>query len=280
MQNVLLSESTKALRQRLPFVPRVAVVTGTGLGALADMVENPTIVPYGEIPGFVASTAPSHAGRFVCGTVNGCPTLVMQGRIHYYEGFGMEKVVWGVRVLQRLGVKVLILTNAAGSLNRAMQPGDIVMLEDHINLMGTNPLIGPVQPGDGERFPSMHKPYDPDLMNALDSVAASKGVRLERGVYAAVSGPSLETRAECRMLTTLGADLVGMSTVPETIVAVQAGMHVLATSIVSNYGNIFHSERHTQEEIRHHAGRAGVTLSTLLAELLGQLAGPAANAGE
>ncbi|MCD4829362.1 MAG: purine-nucleoside phosphorylase [Candidatus Cloacimonetes bacterium] len=271
MKQDLLSASTDLLRRRLPHPPQVAVITGTGLGALADVVEDPVVIPYDEIPGFVASTAPSHAGQMVGGMVRGCPVVVLQGRIHYYEGFGMEKVAWPVRVLQRLGVKTLALTNAAGSLNRAMQPGDIVMLDDHINLMGANPLIGLHDDAHGERFPSMHQPYDQDLRRQFRSLAKRHGVRVAHGVYAAVSGPNLETRAECRMLASLGADLVGMSTVPETIVAVQAGMRVLALSIVSNYGNLFHNERHTQDEIRRHAATAGVNLSKILSDLLAQL---------
>jgi len=207
----------------------------------------------------------------VCGVVGGCHVAVLQGRIHYYEGYGMEKVVWPVKVLHGLGVETLILTNAAGSLNRAMQPGDIVMLEDHINMMGANPLIGPNDDSIGERFPSLHQPYDPNLMHRFRSLAARYGMRIPSGVYAAMSGPSLETRAECNMLATLGADLVGMSTVPEAIVAVQAGMKVLAVSIVSNFGNIFHGERHTQEEIQHHAAKSGEVLSRILVDLLSQM---------
>ncbi len=265
-----LSESTDFLRQRLPFTPQVAIVAGTGLGALADLVQQPVTIPYSQIPGFAVSTAPSHAGQLVAGLVSGCPVMVMQGRIHYYEGYGMAQVVYPVRVMQQLGVEVLVLTNAAGSLNRAMKPGDIVLLDDHINLMGANPLIGPNDDSLGERFPSMHQPYDAALAQRMITLAEKRGVYLARGVYAAVSGPSLETRAECRMLSQLGADLVGMSTVPEAIVAVQAGIRVMALSIVSNYGNIFHDGRHSQEEIRRHAAAAGQTLALLLADLLSE----------
>jgi purine-nucleoside phosphorylase len=257
-------ETISHLTNRIPFRPRLGVVLGTGLGGLVEMVESPTIIPYEEIPGFVRSTAPSHAGRMVAGTLGGAPVVLLQGRFHYYEGWTMQQVVYPVRVLAKLGVECLILTNAAGSLNEAMSPGAIVALEDHINLMGANPLTGPNLDEYGERFPSLHEPYCREYLDAVSEIAAECGITLHRGVYAAVAGPSLETRAECRMIRQLGADVVGMSTVPETIAAVHAGVRVLAFSVVSNYGNLFHSRPHTQEEIREYAARAAQDLQTLI----------------
>jgi purine-nucleoside phosphorylase len=241
------------------------------------MVEDPVVIPYADIPGFVRSTAPSHAGQLIAGKLAGTPVVLFQGRFHYYEGWSMSEVTFPIRALASLGAECLILTNAAGSLNEAMGPGSIVALEDHINLMGTNPLIGPNLDDYSERFPSMHEPYCREYLEAVASIAGFHGIPLHLGVYAAVSGPSLETRAECRMIRGLGADLVGMSTVPETIVAVHSGLKVLAFSVVTNYGNIFHSHPHTQEEIRAFAAQASQQLQNLITRFVARFASQGAS---
>lgn len=263
-----LPETVGFLNAALAMEPRVGIILGTGLNRLADQVADAVVIPYENIPGFPVSTAPSHQGRLVAGLLAGVPVLVMQGRIHYYEGYPMEQVVYPVRVMRALGIKSLLVTNAAGSLNETMPPGTVVALDDHINFLGTNPLIGSNDSGLGERFPSMHEPYDQTYLAMAEEIAAQAGFDLPRGVYVAVSGPSLETRAECRMFRSLGADLVGMSTVPEVIAAVHGGMRVLAFSIVTNFGNIFHTEAHVQEDIQRTALMAYNRLVTLFNGIL------------
>ncbi|MCD4651431.1 MAG: purine-nucleoside phosphorylase [Candidatus Cloacimonetes bacterium] len=268
--NENLSKATNYLSKKIreEHSPEVGIVLGTGLSELVNLIDDAVAIPYSEIPGFVEPTAPSHAGKLISGTINSVPVCVMQGRFHYYEGYSMEDVTFPVRVLNAVGCRILILTNAAGSLNEKMAPGDIVCLKDHINFMGTNPLIGKNEETQGERFPSLHEPYDTTLIDKVMNIADEKGIKVQQGVYTAVTGPSLETRAECRMFANLGSDLVGMSTVPETIVAKHAGMKVLAFSIVTNYGNIFHSNSHTQEEIRANAGKAQKSLAILINEII------------
>lgn len=267
----MMKETVEFLRERIPFTPKAAIILGTGLNSLAEAVTEPIVIPYGEIPGFAVSTAPSHAGKLIAGKISGMPVMVMQGRLHYYEGFKMEQVVYPVRVFAKLGIEHLFVTNAAGSLNKDFGPGQIVMLRDHINLMGTNPLIGSNDVSLGERFPSMHAPYDAALRRKAREIAAILGVSLAEGVYLAVTGPSLETKAECKMIQLLGADLVGMSTVPEVITAVHAGLKVLAFSVVTNYGNIFHDLPHSQEEIRENALLARDNLQEIIINILPKL---------
>ncbi|GAB1467391.1 purine nucleoside phosphorylase I, inosine and guanosine-specific [Candidatus Cloacimonadota bacterium] len=261
-------ETTAWLKDRLPQLPKYAIILGTGLSDMAE--EFPTLykIPYSEIPGFVSSTAPSHKGFLVLAEIHKQPILFLQGRFHFYEGYAMEQVIFPTRVLAALGVKALIVTNAAGSLRLELPPGAIVQLCDHINFMGTNPLIGHNDENLGERFPSMNQPYDPAFCKLCDEIAAKQGIETHKGVYLAVTGPSLETKAECAAFAAWGADLVGMSTVPEVIVARHAGMKVLAYSIVTNYSNLFHEQAHSQEEIRHHAGISGAQLRNILSEFI------------
>lgn len=260
-------EAADYIKQHCSFRAEVALVLGTGLNDLADSLTDRIEIPYNGIPGFQVSTAPSHQGKLVTGKLENREILVMQGRLHYYEGYSMEQITFPVRVLKELGIKVLVLTNAAGSLNEKMQPGDLVMLKDHINFMGTNPLIGRGEGYDEERFPSLHNPYDEDLRNLCRRYAEGKGYTLQEGVYAAVSGPSFETRAECAMLAGCGADVVGMSTVPEVIVAVQQKLRVLAFSTVTNMSNLFHKKSHSQREIRENAKRSRDLLQDLIKEI-------------
>ena len=261
------------LKSRIPYEPVAMIILGTGLGALAesDYVQNRIEIPYAEIPGFVNTTAPSHQGKLIAGHINGTPVIILKGRFHFYEGHSMQQVVYPVRIARLLGVKYLFVTNAAGSLNEDLLPGQIVRITDHINFMGTNPLIGSNIEELGERFPSMHNPYDVELGKQALEIANRLNISVKQGVYCAVSGPSLETVAECMMLKRLGADLVGMSTVPEVIAAIHSQMKVFAVSVVTNLSNIFHSRPHSQEEIRQNADRASNDLILLFNELLGEI---------
>jgi len=278
---MVYNETIEYLKKRLPCIPRFAIILGTGLGTLADEVVDKVEIPYEDIPGFVKSTAPGHHGKLICGTIaEDVFVLVFKGRFHFYEGYNMQQVVYPVRIARMLGVEYLFVTNAAGSLNFEMKPGQLVRICDHINMMGTNPLIGSntlkesinidgcITNEFGERFPSMHEPYSLNIGNLADKIAQEKNISLKKGVYCAVTGPNLETRAECLMIKGLGADLVGMSTVPEVIAAVHCGLKVLAISVVTNLSNIFHSQAHSQEEIRENADKASKNLLTLIKELV------------
>jgi len=214
--------------------PEVGIILGTGLGDLAQQIQEEGSLSYSEIPGFPQSTVESHAGRFVAGRLEGVPVVAMDGRFHYYEGYSIEEVTLPVRVMKALGAQVLVVSNAAGGMNPLHRPGDIILIEDHINLMGVNPLIGPNDERLGPRFPDMCAPYDREMLDLAESIALAEGIRAHRGVYVAVTGPNLETRAEYRFLRATGADVVGMSTVPEVIVAVHAGLRVLGLSVVTD----------------------------------------------
>jgi len=222
------------VRGRTEIRPVVGVVLGSGLGALADRLEGAVSIPYVEIPEFPAVSVAGHAGRLVVGTLGGVPVAAMQGRVHAYEGWSAEDVVFGVRLLAATGVRALLVTNAAGAVNPTLAPGDLVRITDQLNLTGQNPLTGPNDERLGPRFPDMSQPYDPQLGAILDGSAARLGIGLGTGVYAGVVGPSYETPAEIRMLRILGADLVGMSTVLEVIAARHAGIRVAAVSLVTN----------------------------------------------
>ncbi|MDD3536556.1 MAG: purine-nucleoside phosphorylase [Candidatus Cloacimonetes bacterium] len=255
----------------MEIVPAAAIILGTGLSNMAEGFNVVLRIPYGEIPGFVASTAPSHKGNLVLAQLGNKFVVFLQGRFHYYEGHSMPQVVFPTRVMAALGIQTLIVTNAAGSLRRELPPGSIVQLTDHINFMGTNPLIGANDESLGERFPSMNQLYDPDSRARCDEIAQSYGIKTHKGVYLTVTGPSLETVAECRAFQGMGADVVGMSTVPEVIVARHAGLKVLAYSIVTNYSNLFHDEAHSQSEIQEHADLAGRNLQRILKDFISGL---------
>jgi purine-nucleoside phosphorylase len=222
------------VRGRTELRPVVGVVLGSGLGALADRLEGAVSIPYEEIPEFPAVSVAGHAGRLVVGTLGGVPVAAMQGRVHAYEGWSAEDLTFGVRLLAATGVRAMLVTNAAGAVNPALAPGDLVRITDQLNLTGLNPLTGPNDDRIGPRFPDMSQPYDPQLGALLDASAVRLGIALGAGVYAGVAGPSYETPAEIRMLRTLGADLVGMSTVLEVIAARHAGIRVAAVSLVTN----------------------------------------------
>jgi purine-nucleoside phosphorylase len=222
------------IQARSSIQPHIAIILGSGLGGLIDDVQVEASFPYEEIPGFQVSTVEGHAGRLALGTLVGKPVVVMQGRFHYYEGYPMALVIFPVRVMQALGTGTLVVTNAAGGLNPAFDPGDVMLITDHINTMGTNPLIGPNEDAIGPRFPDLTHAYHPELRKLALDVAARQDIPLQQGVYVAWSGPSYETRAERRYLRTIGGDAVGMSTVPEVIAANHAGMRVLGLSAITN----------------------------------------------
>jgi purine-nucleoside phosphorylase len=229
-----IDKAASVIRGRFATEPDVAIVLGTGLGNLSGEIDVATTVDYSNVPGFPPSTVESHAGRLLCGRLGGKTVVAMQGRFHRYEGYSLRQVTFPVRVLRALGAKSLIVSNACGGLNPDWVAGDLMLIADHINLLGDNPLVGPNDDALGPRFPDMSEPYDASLRATARAVARDAGVVLREGVYVAVAGPNLETRAEYRFLRTIGADVVGMSTVPEVIVAVHAGMRVMGLSIVTD----------------------------------------------
>ena len=229
-----VNAAAEVVRARFSAVPDVAIVLGTGLGGLAREIDVAATVEYADIPGFPLSTVESHAGRLLCGSLGGRTVVAMQGRFHRYEGYSLQQVTYPIRVLRALGAETLVVSNACGGMREEWAPGDLMLISDHINLIGDNPLVGENDDRLGVRFPDMSAPYDAALRALARDVAREQGTDLREGVYVAVTGPNLETRAEYRMLRTIGADVVGMSTVPEVIVAVQGGMRVLGLSIITD----------------------------------------------
>ncbi len=252
--------------------PRVHLVLGSGLGAVAKRLEDPVEVPFHELPGFPATSVEGHAGSFLIGRTAGVPVLVQAGRYHYYEGVGTDVVAAPVRVGRALGARTLVLTNAVGGIRRDLVPGSLMLVDDHINLMFRAPLAGPVAQGEA-RFPDMSRPYDAALLAAAESAALRAGTRLPRGTYGAVAGPNFETPAEVRALRTAGADVVGMSTVPEVTVARAGGQRVLAFSIVTNLAAGLGEGAVDHEGVMAYAEVAGVTLGALLEALVPALEG-------
>ena len=228
-----LDEAAALVRAHSPRRPAIGVVLGSGLGAFADALEDAVVVPFGEIPHFPASTVVGHEGALVVGRSRGVPVAVMKGRVHFYEGYSLDQVVFPVRVLGRLGISTLVLTNAAGAINATFAPGDLMVIADHINLLG-NPLLGPNEEALGPRFPDMSEVYDRGLRDVAEGACLAVSVRCHRGVYVSLTGPSYETPAEIRMFRTMGADAVGMSTVPEAIAARHMGMRVAGLSCLTN----------------------------------------------
>ncbi|MBI5366810.1 MAG: purine-nucleoside phosphorylase [Planctomycetes bacterium] len=230
----LIDQAVARIRPELKTAPEFGIILGTGLGGLAREITDRTAIPYGDIPGFVRSTATSHKGELVLGTLEGRHVVAMEGRCHLYEGYTAQEITFPVRVMRALGAKALVVSNACGGMNPQYAGGDLMVIEDHINLMGANPLVGPNDDRLGPRWPDMCRPYDPELIKLAEEVALAAGIRLQKGVYVAVLGPNLETRAEYRWLRGMGADCVGMSTVPEVIVAVHCGLRALGLSIVTD----------------------------------------------
>ena len=264
----MVGAAAERVRVRFDRAPEAAIVLGTGLGGLAKEIDVEATIPYAEIPGFPLSTVESHAGRLLCGTLGGKTVVAMQGRFHRYEGYTLRQVTFPVRVLRALGAETLVVSNAAGGMDPFWNPGEVMLIADHINLLGDNPLIGPNDDRLGVRFPDMSAPYDAALRALAREVALEQRIVLREGVYVAISGPALETRAEYRMLRTLGADVVGMSTVPEVIVAVHAGMRVLGFSIMTDRCLPDALEPVTLETIIANAGQAEPMLTSLVRGVL------------
>jgi purine-nucleoside phosphorylase len=264
-------EATEAVKARWSGTPTVGIVLGTGLGGLADEIKAETRIPYPEIPHFPKSTVESHKGQLVCGTLAGKTVVAMEGRFHSYEGYTAAQVTFPIRVMKELGCTTLLVSNAAGGLNPLHHKGDLIVIEDHINLMGINPLIGPNDDRLGLRFPDLIEPYDKALQALALEVALGEKIVAHRGVYVAVTGPNLETRAEYRFLRAIGADVVGMSTVPEVLVAVHAGLKVLGFSIVTDLCLPDALEPANIEEIIKVAKTAEGKLRTLVIKVLQRL---------
>ena len=261
------------LRERLGDggLPRFGAILGSGLGPLADRLEDAQAIPYTEIPDFLTSTVEGHKGRLVVGTLNGTRLVAMQGRFHMYEGYEAWQVTFPVRVLAHAGMKGMLVTNAAGGVNGAFSAGDLMVISDHLNLTGRNPLIGPHDPRLGARFPDMSQAYDPTLREVLFEAAEQQGLNLQLGVYAGLSGPCYETPAEVRMLRTLGADAVGMSTVPEVIVARQMGVRVAGMSLISNMAAGIADEPLSHQEVMETADRVAEQFGELVRVALPKL---------
>ncbi len=266
-----VNAAADVVRAQCEAVPDVAIVLGTGLGGLAREIDVAATVEYAEIPGFPLSTVESHAGRLLCGALGGKSVVAMQGRFHRYEGYSLQQVTFPIRVLRALGAETLVVSNACGGMREEWAPGDLMLIADHINLLGDNPLIGPNDDRLGPRFPDMSNPYDPALRALAREVALTRRITLREGVYVAVQGPSLETRAEYRMLRAMGADVVGMSTVPEVIVAVHGGMRVLGISIITDACLPDALEPATVEQIIAVASRAEPHLTELVQGVLERL---------
>ncbi|WP_432401465.1 purine-nucleoside phosphorylase [Wukongibacter sp. M2B1] len=229
-----IKESAEYILSKLSLEPEIGLILGSGLGAIGDQIEDPQYFPYNEIPNFPVSTVEGHAGKLVVGILEGKRVVAMQGRFHYYEGYNMQEVTFPVRVMKLLGVKTLIVTNAAGAVNTSYKPGDLMLINDHLNLAFDNPLIGKNLNDFGTRFPDMSNAYDFNLRHRVKKIASSLNIELREGVYACMTGPTYETPAEIRMVRTIGADAVGMSTVPEVIVAVHSGLKVIGVSCMTN----------------------------------------------
>jgi xanthosine phosphorylase len=266
-----VSAAAAVLRLRAPAPPRVGIVLGSGLGAVADAVQDANVVGYEELPGFPRPTVAGHAGSAVLGRIGGVPVAVLQGRAHVYEGPPMDQIRTPVRTLRAAGAEILILTNAAGSLRAEVGAGSLMAISDHINMTGVNVLTGPNDEAIGPRFPSLRDAYDPELRAQLHATAKDIGVMLHEGVYLAVSGPSFETPAEIRAFRTLGADAVGMSTVHETIVARHAGMRVAAISAISNLAEGMQDEPLSHEQTLRDAARAANDLAPLITRFVENL---------
>lgn len=261
----------RTVRARTQVEPRVGLVLGSGLGSFADELGDATALPYGEIPGFARSTVEGHAGRLVLGEVENVPVAVMQGRFHYYEGYSFAEVTFPIRVLALLGVRALVLTNAAGGINNAFSPGSLMIITDHINMMGANPLRGPNDERFGPRFPDMSEVYDLEFQRIATEEARALGIELRHGVYAAMCGPSYETPAEIRMLRILGADAVGMSTVPEAIVARHMGVRVLGISCITNMAAGILNQPINHQEVMEMGERVRDQFARLLRRLVPRL---------
>lgn len=251
--------------------PQVGIILGTGLGDLVSEINVQKEIPYERIPHFPVSTVESHAGKLIIGTLGGKPVIAMQGRFHYYEGYDMKQITFPVRVMGRLGIQYLLISNAAGGLNPQFRKGDLMLIDDHINLLGTNPLIGPNLDDFGPRFPDMSEPYARELIKIAEQAALDNRIKVQKGVFIAVSGPNLETRAEYRFMRVAGADAVGMSTVPEVIVGVHMGLKILGVSVITDLCFPEALEPAVVEEIIATANQAQPKLTTIMKEVVSRI---------
>lgn len=265
---MMLDEAVARIRGATPLEPRVGVILGSGLGGLADSLDDRVEIPYDEIPGWPGSTAVGHAGVLVLGTLDGVSIAVMRGRAHLYEGIGADRVAFGVRVLGRLGIRTLVVTNAAGGINEAYRPGQLVLISDHVNLQGSSALVGPNDESLGPRFPDMSDAYDPELRAQAREAAERLGIELAEGVYAAWLGPQFETPAEIRFMRAIGGDLAGMSTVQEVIAARHMGIRCLGFSVVTNMAAGVLPEKIDHESVLAVGAQAAGSLTSLLRELV------------
>ena len=260
-------ETASWLKQRMTTSPKTAIVLGTGLGQLASEITDATEIPYGSIPNFPVSTVEGHSGKLIFGKLGGKDIMAMQGRFHYYEGWSMKEVTFPIRVMYELGIKTLFVSNAAGGMNPAFKIGDLMVITDHINFFPEHPLRGKNFPT-GPRFPDMHQAYDPKLIQLASQIAREKRIRLVYGVYTGVQGPTFETPAEYRMYRTLGGDVVGMSTVPEVIVANHCGIRVFGVSIVTDLGGFDVPVEVSHEEVQEAANKAQPIMTELFREMI------------
>ena len=266
-----MRETIEFIKEKLNgFAPEIGIILGSGLGELADEYCN-IAIPYFEIPGFIKSNVKGHKGRLVFAEINGKKIVMMQGRNHFYEGHSMQEITYPVKVLKALGIKTLILTNAAGAVNEEFKPSDLMFITDHINNMGSNPLIGPNDDNLGERFPDMTEIYDKSLINLAEKCAKNLGIEVQKGVYWANSGPSYETPAEIRMIRMLGGDAVGMSTVPEAIIANYCGMNVLGISCISNAASSISGDKLSHEEVIDTTNKAKIKFKSLILSVISAL---------
>lgn len=269
--NTIYREAVGYLSSRITGNPETAIILGSGLGSFADQIEEAVVIPYSEIPHFMHSTAAGHKGNFICGRLGGKPVLAMQGRFHYYEGYDMKQVTFPVRVMKQLGVETLFVSNAAGGMNKEFRVGDIMIITDHINLFPENPLRGKNYNELGTRFPAMTEAYDRNLIGMADAIAKEKGIRVMHGVYVGTPGPTFETPAEYEYFRIIGGDAVGMSTVPEVIVANHAGMKVFGVSVITDLGGKDITEVPTHEEVQKAAVKAQPYMTEIMTELVNRI---------
>lgn len=263
--NTKIRNCLNYIREITDFTPKVALVLGSGLGGYSrELASIECVIPYQDLPGFPVSTVPGHAGKLIMGHIHGVPVVCLDGRVHFYEGYQTEQVVMPIRIVRAMGAEIILLSNAAGGLNINYSPGSIVMIRDHISLFVRNPLIGPNDPDQGERFPDMTEVYDPELRKLIHAVARKEDIYIESGVYCQVTGPSYETPAEINLLHILGVDLVGMSTVMEAIAAKHIGMRVCALSLVTNMAAGMQTRPLSHEEVREEGVRSASRFAKLV----------------
>ncbi|WP_311552492.1 purine nucleoside phosphorylase I, inosine and guanosine-specific [Porphyromonas endodontalis] len=272
MEMKMYHEAADFLLKRLPFKAKIGIILGSGLGELGNKIEDPTIIPYSEIPNFAHSTAIGHKGNFICGKLGGVPVVAMQGRFHYYEGYPMERVTFPVRVMKLIGVETLFVSNAAGGINNTYHVGDLMIIRDHINNL-PNPLIGPNMEEFGVRFPDMTRAYDRDLIARAERIAKEENIEVRKGVYVGLTGPSYETPAEYLFYQRVGGDAIGMSTVPEVVVARHAGIRVFGMSVITNEGWHFEGDyTNDAQEVIDAANAASERMGRIFQRLISEIA--------